>query len=100
MILIKLKKQIQQMFVLGGPLESGTLRQRAKASHVTNGRSDRRPYDQMDDALQMTTRYRKGRLKVTDVTLEKVGVSSQTKATENADGSHGARRRISTRKRR
>src|SRR6218665_1441063 len=48
----------------------------------------------------METRHTKGRLKVTDFTLEKVGVSSKTKATENADGSHGARRRISTRKRR
>ena len=50
--------------------------------------------------LQMTTWFEKGHVKVTDVTLEEVGVSSKTKATENTDGSYGARRRISTYKRR
>src|SRR6218665_142179 len=58
-----------------------------------------RPY-QMDDTLRRTTRFGKGHLKVTDVTWKQVGVSSKTKATENKDKSHGARRRISTRKRR
>src|SRR6218665_2711256 len=52
---------------------------------------------QMDDTLRRTTRFGKGHLKVT---WKQVGVSSKPKATENTDGSHGARRRISTRKRR
>src|SRR6218665_503839 len=41
-----------------------------------------------------------GYVKVMDVTLEEVGVSSKMKATENTDGSYGVRRRISTHKRR
>src|SRR6218665_599402 len=78
-------------------------RQDTNQRREVNKRRDtnkRRDSNQRRSTTYQTTRFGKGHVKVMDVTLEEVGVSSKMKATENIDGSYGVRRRISTHKRR